>query len=200
MKHNYSMIMLSLSVFLLAGIKATEAQKLSHNPRANTGQTRDILRLNPEQEADAIKYLAEYHQDQVKEIYIWKEKRPQAYQLAISRAYRQKRRLDGMKEDNPEQYKKFLEEKQMEAKSRTLAKQYQRSNEENERERIKEELSMLLDKLFEYRQMNRQLELERLEKRITELKINMSKRLEQKDQIIELRLKKLLGEGQILEW
>ena len=200
MKHNYFMIMLSLSVFLLAGIKATEAQKLSRNPRANMGQTRDILRLNPEQEADAIKYLEEYHQDQVKEIYIWKEKRPQAYQLAISRAYRQKRRLDGMKEDNPEQYKKFLEEKQMEAKSRTLAKQYQRSNEENERERIKEELSMLLDKLFEYRQMNRQLELERLEKRIMELKINISKRLEQKDQIIELRLKKLLGEGQILEW
>jgi hypothetical protein len=160
----------------------------------------EILYLTPEQEEEVIAYLRKARPDRVDHLLDLKGKRPGLYRSFLSRAYREMRYLNRLKEDDPERYEQVAQEKKFEEEARLLAKKYRDSEDENEKVRLREDLKTLLDKLFDYRQMNRQFEIEKLEKRLEDLKDVNERRLANKEEIVERRLDEMLGTKRELEW
>ena len=167
-------------------------------PRFNND--RHLIQLTPEDEAESLEYLKLSNEDLYKDLIAVKESRPEFYKRALSRVFREMHYLEGLKKEDPERYEKVLDEKKLEKSTRELAKKYKKSVDDTEKEKMKAELSSMLYKLFEYRQMNRQYEIKRLEERLESLKEDMANRLDNKDEIIERRMNKLLGEDESLEW
>lgn len=65
---------------------------------------------------------------------------------------------------------------------------------------LREELKRKLSALFDLREEMRAREIDVLKRRIAELEGKLGDRVELKDQIVERRLRELLGEKDIVEW
>jgi hypothetical protein len=93
-----------------------------------------------------------------------------------------------------------VEEKRMEWESRELSQQYRKSEDTDEKRRIRERLKELLSRQFDKRESFRMEEIKRLEKRIMELKQSNQERLQNKEKIVEQRMETLLGEDNKYKW
>lgn len=173
------------------------AQAARRQPQVQANQ--EVLYLTEQQERDVIDYLSDVRPEQVDDLLNLKDRRPLAYQRFLSRAFREMRYMEELQQNDPERYEIMAQEKQLESESRDLAKQYRNSTDEDERSRIRAEMRTILDRLFDLRQMNREFEIERLEKRLEEAKANNLRRLENKNSIINARMNELLKEGG-MEW
>ena len=147
-----------------------------------------------------LEYLEEYYPNNLDRLTSIKELRPETYTEQLSRAYRQMIYLENLKETDPEQYERISEERRLEQESNQLAAQYKNTTDEDEKSEMRDELEDLLYKLFDYRQVNRISEIERLEERLADLKEENRNRLDNKDAIVNNRLLELLGERSGLEW
>ena len=205
-------IIVSMMLILVGG-QCVFSQALSSIPRPDQkGQDRvrlrrpaaqaqpEILYLTPEQEEEVVAYLRKAHPDRVDNLVDLKAKRPGLYRSVLSTAYREMRYMERLKEDDPERYEQVAQEKKLEEDARQLAKNYRDAEDQNDKARLREELKALLDRLFDYRQMNRQFEIEKLEKRLEELKDVNERRLANKEEIVGRRLDELLGTKRELEW
>ena len=159
----------------------------------------EVLYLTPEQEAEVLEYIREAYPERAKNLELWKDLRPEQYRKGLSRAFREMRFMEALKEKDPDRYGRVAEEKRLERESRQLAQQYRKTEDEAEKTRLKGELQSLLYELFDYRQMNRKDEIERLEKRLAELREANQERLASKEEIVQRRLDALLGEKG-MEW
>ena len=111
------------------------------------------------------------------------------------------RYLSAMQHGNKALYERLMKERELEAKSQILAARI-RSLPENspEREGLAEELRQQLDEIFALKEENRRRETEQLEKELELLRDQLSKREQNREQIIERRLNELLGKPLDLEW
>lgn len=175
-------------------------QERSRARRPGAQAKPEILYLTPEQEEEVIAYMRKARPDRVENLLDLKGKRPGLYRSFLSRAYREMRYMERLQEDDPERYEQVAQEKKLEEEARALAKKYRESADENEKVQLKEDLKALLDKLFDYRQMNRQFEIEKLEKRLEELKDVNERRLANKEEIVGRRLDEMLGTKREWEW
>lgn len=189
----------SVGLFAQRGRRQTMPRMQAPRKQVQTQTNQDVLYLTDQQEQDVILYLKEVRPEQAEELLALKDRRPLAYQKFLSRAFREMRYMEEIKQNDPERYQIMAQEKQLESQSRDLAKQYRRSTDDAEKSRMRTELYAILDQLFDLRQMNREFEIERLEKRLEEAKANNLKRLENKKSIIDLRMNELLKEGG-MEW
>ncbi|MBN2028858.1 hypothetical protein JW824_01305 [bacterium] len=200
--HFLFIILIMISILWLP-LFSQERQSAIPAPRA-PGSTSEwqpaTLYLNPQQEAEVLKYLEEYSPELAERLSRIKESNSDTYREQLSRAYRQMIYMDNLKETDPEQYERVSEERRLELESNQLATQYKNTTDEDEKRGIKAELEDLLFELFDYRQMNRIVEIERLEERLESLKEENQNRLDNKDQIVNNRLLELLGERSGLEW
>ena len=160
----------------------------------------DVLYLTPEQEKEAIEYIRKVYPDRLENLLAIKERRPLLYRTFLSRGYREMRHLEELKEKDPERYDQRMQEKSLDEEARELARQYRESDDESEMARLRDELKALLDKIFDYRQQNRQFEIEKLEKRLAELRETNQKRLDNKNEIVQRRLDQMLARQREWEW
>lgn len=163
-------------------------------------QPPDILYLTPEQESETLKYIQEINPDKFDEVSTCKQIRPERYKRIMSRAFREMRFLKELKVKNPKRYERVLNEKKLDQESRELARQYRNTEDEAEKNQIKKELEALLYELFNLRQINRKDEIDKLEKKLSELKKINQKRLANKNEIVRMRLQRMLGEEKGMEW
>lgn len=177
-----------------------EGQERVRPQQQQRRQEREVLYLNPEQEEETLEYLKEFHPGRGGDLLLLKASRPERYWAFLSRAFREMRYLEDLKEKDPERYERVFQEKKLEREAWNLSRQYRQTEDDKEKARLKEELKSLLDQVFDFRQMNRQEEIEKLEKRLAELKENNQKRLANKDEIIQRRLKQMLGDEKGMEW
>ena len=199
MKHIYCNLLFITLVCVFVNISSLFSQE--RQPAAQLQGTPVIVRdLNSQQEAEVLKYLEEYYPERVDQLSRIKESRSDTYREQLLRAYTQMIFLNSLKESDPEQYQQVVEERNLEAESNNLATQYKNMTNISEKEKIKTELETLLNKLFDYRQRNRIVEIERLEERLANLKEENQNRLDNKDEIVKDRLYELLGEKSGLEW
>jgi len=159
----------------------------------------EVLYLTPEQEAEVLEYIREIYPERAKNLDLWKDLRSEQYRKGLSRAFREMRFMEALKEKDPDRYGRVAEEKRLERESRQLAQKYRKKEDEAEKTRLKGELESLLYEIFDCRQMNRKDEIERLEKRLTELRKANQERLASKEEIVQRRLDELLGEKG-MEW
>ena len=193
-------IMVLLGVILCLTISPSgRTQDVSGPSGGRNIRVLDLIDLTPEQEKDVLDYIRETHPEQYAEVQAIKENRPRLYKRALTRAFREMRFVQRIREEDPERYEQVLEERCLEQQSRELARKY-RDADEADREKIKHELIELLHRLFDYRQLNRQSEILRLENRLAELKENLNQRKLEKEKIIENRLNQLIGAEPGLKW
>jgi hypothetical protein len=91
----------------------------------------------------------------------------------------------------------------MERMARELAEKIRRTQESEAREQLVNLLRELLGKLFELREAPKRKELERLTREVERLRDILRRRAENKDKIVERRLRELvgpLGEEDVLRW
>ena len=160
----------------------------------------EVLYLTPDQESETLTYIQRYYPDRLNNLENIKSRRPEAYRQWLSRAFREMRFMNELKDRDSERYNRMVQEKELDKKSRELSKQYRESTDDDEKAQLRIEIEELLDQIFEIRQMNRQAEIERLELRLAELKENNQKRLENKEVIIQRRLDRMLGQDDDMEW
>ena len=160
----------------------------------------ETLYLTPEQEKETLAYIERFYPDRADEIKLMKDKRPAIYIRGLSRAFREMRFLQDLESKDPEQYKQMIEEKNLEKESRLLGKKYRELPEGTEKDKLLEDLKGILERSFDLRQMNRQVEIDRLESRLQELKDQNKQRLDKREEIIQHRLSQIIGEKDLLEW
>ena len=84
--------------------------------------------------------------------------------------------------------------------SAQLAKQYVKTEKEDERRNIRKKLTDVLEQQFDARAKQQQKELEDLEKQIANLRALLEKRLKAKSTIIERRIEQLIQDAEGLGW
>ena len=144
-----------------------------------------------------IKIVAPFRADQLRML---KTADPGEYRHRIFDILHQKRRLDLVRQTDPQQYESLLKETKLDQQSQNLGEQYRRARTEEEKTRIKAELTTLLNELFDIREQNKQGEIQHLEHELARLKGTMAERRKNKSQIVTLRMEELLDEETSLRW
>jgi hypothetical protein len=93
---------------------------------------------------------------------------------------------------DPEMLKLQREDMLLEQQSHELAMRYQRASKED-REKIKKEVTEVVNKQFEVRQQRRALELKRLEEELKRLRTIVEQRAKSRESLIEKRVADLIG-------
>ncbi len=200
MKYKISFIVvvsLILSIFSYAN-----AQQRPQNPGNRPMLNRqNIQRLSSEQEEAVLEHVkATYPEERYQKLLDLKDTRPAIYNRLLQKAYQEIEYLERLKERDPEMYEAMKEKRELEIQTKQLVDQYKNTENEAEKEKLKNQISELLNKIFDIRQKNREKEIERLEKRLAEAKENNEKRLQNKEEIIAERLKDLLGKHDWMRW
>jgi hypothetical protein len=100
--------------------------------------------------------------------------------------------MPGMMQD-PEMFESMKQEAELEQRSRELAEKY-RHVAEADRGDVQKQLEKVVRDQFELRQVRRQKELKHLEDQIKKLRETIEKREKARTEIIERRVKELLGQ------
>jgi hypothetical protein len=106
----------------------------------------------------------------------------------------------GPGEDDPEMSKLIQSEHELDRQSDDLVKQYGSTEDYSQREKLRTQLRELLVKQFDAQQQRREKELERVEKRISDLRAQMRKRTSARDTIVDRRLENLTSDADGLGW
>lgn len=89
---------------------------------------------------------------------------------------------------------------ELDAKVIALAKQHRAAKDDSERDRLRNELRKLTQEQFDARQKAREVELERLRKRLAEVEDSVRKREDLKEKIVDKRVADVLNEPDELQW
>ena len=92
-----------------------------------------------------------------------------------------------------------LEEADMDLDRQTheLAEQFRREEGAEDREKLKEMLTVVVDKHFQVRQERRELEIKRLEAQLERLRAALKKRMDDRQAIVKQRISNLLGDDEL---
>lgn len=156
--------------------------------------------LTPDDEKEAlefVKIVAPFRLDDLKNL---KTFDPREYQARLMDILHNKDRLDMVKRNDPDQYQSMLEEAKLDQQSFQLSEQYRKANSPDEKQRIKSQLTDVLNQLFDVREKNKQGEIKHLEEELARLKSTMTDRQKNKNQIVTERLKEMLDEMDSLKW
>ncbi|MFQ5769270.1 MAG: hypothetical protein ACE5HX_01950 [bacterium] len=189
----HKLLFLVVGIFLTSTILTVQAQEPPPPPPSAPVQ------LTPEQEQAALEFAEQFDPEMAEHLNDLKLEQPDKYKHEIARIIKEKMRLERMKKKDPERYDHVFKIHSMEAKSQNLGRRY-READESEKAIIKSELKSILAELFDLRELDRQEEVKRLEKKLDELKQSLAARQNNKARIIERRLLQLIGEKSYLEW
>jgi hypothetical protein len=107
--------------------------------------------------------------------------------------------LERMAEDDPEMHKLVLEDMRLEEASLDLANQFRAAKPED-REKLRADLAVQVNKHFDVRQQRRELQLKRLEDELKRLREAIESRTRGRDEIVQKRLIDLVGNPKDLEF
>jgi len=195
-----SIIMVLIILSGLALMPATGWTQLVTQQDADERRATLVMEdISGEREQAVLNYIKELSAEKYDRLNRVKLSRPDFYNKLIVNYYRELQMFEKVKTNDPERYRQLKEVKEMEEETQILAKEYRQAKTEKAKADIKAKLKKLLFKSFDLRHINRQKEIERLEKKLLKLKNNNKARLENKDKMVERRLNRLIGE-QELKW
>ncbi len=124
---------------------------------------------------------------------------PRAYARELRRAFGEMQMLERRKKYDKDEYTNSKKRIVLEHKSQMIVFRYRKAEEE-QKEGLKEQLRTVLNQLFDLREIDREMQVQRLEKKLQELRASLKNRKPNKNRIIEKRLEKLLGVDKDLQW
>ena len=99
-----------------------------------------------------------------------------------------------------ERYEAEKKINELELLTESLGIRYEYAKNDNDKQKIINELKSNLNQLFDAKEKSRSLEVEMLEKELTQLKESLKVRQQNKNEIINRRLNELIGKGDYLDW
>ena len=99
-----------------------------------------------------------------------------------------------------ERYETENKVNELEVITESLGIRYEHAKNDNDRQKIINELKSNLNQLFDAKEKSRSLEVEVLEKELAQLKESLKVRKQNKNEIINRRLNELIGKGDYLDW
>ncbi|MCD5397508.1 hypothetical protein LR003_01065 [candidate division NPL-UPA2 bacterium] len=185
-----------------------EEGKRGRRPPGLEGRRRGRERLGfgavtQEEEEKILRYLEENRPEEFERLTRLRERSPSEYRRILGRfgkRIRRRRFLEDLKKEDPERYEKVVHIKELERESRQLARKYREINDPEEREIIRANLNNLLSEIFDLRQEERETETKRLERELKRLREKIIRRWENKEAIVNRRLKEMTGEVDYLQW
>ena len=158
------------------------------------------VRISEEEEKALIEYYSMVDANVAEEMARLKERNLQRYEKRLQHMYRERLYLERIQEENPERFAEALELRKLAAESRELARQYRKSKDENEQKKLELQLNDILNRLFDLRENERAIEMERVKERLARMQHEMQERKENKAKIIKDRLNELMGKEYLHEW
>ncbi|MFQ5864558.1 MAG: hypothetical protein ACE5IW_04940 [bacterium] len=156
--------------------------------------------IPPEKEREALAFLEELAPFRLKHIRRLKQHRPEQYHRVLVEVLERQRMLLDLEIDDPERAELIKKQIQLENRTEELAHTFRMSEDETEKAQLEKDLRSALSELFDLRELEKQREIERLEKQLKELKNMVKKRKDHRGEIIQKRLDQMLGKVDYLDW
>ncbi|RJQ62435.1 MAG: hypothetical protein C4517_06475 [Stygiobacter sp.] len=157
--------------------------------------------MSKDEEEKLLKNLSSEMKEKLEEIKkLNKEKyqqllRSSSYANVFSTGYAQAEGVFGLR-GLSEKYRKGQE---LEIDMELLTLKYKNAD-KTEQQKLKSDLQVVLNKLFDIRESQKEGEVINLEKRLQELKESLQVRKQKKDEIVQRRIQELLGDSKYLKW
>ncbi len=157
-------------------------------------------RIPPEKEHELLEFIKERSANEAEYLNQLREKNEIDYFRYLLSINHHQRQLEEIKESDPQRYERHKKMLELDKQTESLVKTFHSKNDEKEKDEIRKKLRKVLMQLFEYRQQQREEEIVRLNEKLKNLRDILDERQGKKDAIVDLRLKKLLGELNHLAW
>jgi len=154
----------------------------------------------PMLDEETEKLLKELDPERLERLNHLREVDPPAYMRLLEETQRERIKLRELKERDPQRYEQVIQERKMETEIKGLAGQYRKSQDNSEKEELKKQIKTKMEKLFDLREAQREIEIKRLEEQLTKLREKMKVRKANRDKIIERRQRELIGEDDDMGW
>jgi hypothetical protein len=190
-------IYLLIFTFLFAGVNVfTQVTNKKHVTSYNYDENfseqdeQEILKhLSPELKNELLK-VKEVDQEGYKEL---------LYECS-SGSYVYEGYMGYMESFEKERYETENKVNELEVITESLRIRYEHAKNDNDKQKIINELKPNLNQLFDAKENLRSLEVEMLEKELAQLKESLKVRKQNKNEIINRRLNELIGKGDYLDW
>ena len=170
--------------------------------RLQNSQILDQVRreLGPDWQNIVMKQIESEQPEAIQDLLKRKRKDPQKYEEQLARLWEKSTRLKRIKMEDPLRYKSKKQQDDLDRQCKKLAKEYEKSKNESQKNTIKNELRTKLDELFVLRENEKVEKIKKLEAELEKLKEMVKLREQKKQQIIEKRLNELLNDNEALRW
>jgi len=153
----------------------------AHLQHARMRQSAEWLRTNNPKEFERLQAL---HKEN-----------PEAFRQEMRNALQ-----EYAKKEQPEQYKQLAKMRKAEEHLQKLAQQYRNEQDPAKKTKLEQDMRTELEQQFAEKQKLRQQELEALEKRLSEFRASLQSREQNKEAMIELRVKALTEGPDAVNW
>ena len=207
-KELFKIVMFSWFLILSSLLAAQE----THTPKAEMPELAPMvpdslptapeipMELSEEELAKLMKFYQQIDPDIKIKLSRLRETEPFRYQMEIERLYREQEYLSRLEKEVPERYKAAIEMRRLSAGTEKMAELYKKTARESERSKIETELRNTLSQLFDLKEKEKKLEIERIRDRLGKLEQEMKERHKNREIIINNRLNELTGKGSLFEW
>ena len=129
-----------------------------------------------------------------------KENDPQQYRRFLIKNFIEFEKLERIKDISPDYYQRGLEKARLDGQCWKIAWNYRNSSDQSEQQALRTELKQKLGTLFDLREKDKRERIEKLEEELATLKEMVRERQENREDIIERRLNDMLRETDSLSW
>jgi len=107
--------------------------------------------------------------------------------------------MQRLEQDDPEMYQLLVEDNRLDREASAVARRV-REAKSTDREKLRADLAVVVNKHFDVRQQRRELSLKRMEEELRRLREAMESRAKGRDEIVQKRLTELVGADKDLEF
>lgn len=163
-------------------------------PRRHPRDPRD-MQLSAEEITDALAILRDYQPDVAERITKWHADQPEGAGQMIAARMPWIRRLIYVRRHDEERYHVMIADMKLDRECATLSQKVRDGD-----NALEAELRKKIAEHFETRQKLREMEVDRLEKRVTELRNQLAERRQVQKDLVEQRYGELVGKGPESKW
>lgn len=164
-------------------------------PMAGPGGARPDDRMRHARMRESAEWLRANNPKEFERLQALHKENPDAFRKEMRRALQ-----EYAKKEHPEQYKQFAKMRKSEERLQKLAKQYRAAQDPAEKTKIEQDMRTELEQQFAEKQKMRQQELEALEKRLNEFRASLLSREQNKEAMIDMRIKALTEGPDAVNW
>jgi hypothetical protein len=156
--------------------------------------------ISEETAIEIIEFYSTIDPDIAREMTSMKRENPKSYQDRLHHMEKEMRFLSRLQEEEPERFEEAMALRKMEVQCNKLAVQYRKSKDNTEKSKLEQEIRDKLIKLFEMKEQEKKLEIERIRERLEKMRQELKERKANKNNIVELRLNELIGKEHLSRW